>query len=102
MSHTGEITTDQTEPNAKAIWISAIITVITLVAVFLLSIGLFKTGLTNELNEKENTRIPQSVVKIRAYESEQLNTVKWVDKSSGKVQVSIAIAKKLVLDDYAY
>jgi hypothetical protein len=101
MSHTGEITTDQTEPNSKAIWISAIVTVVTLVALFLFSIGIFKTGLTNELNAKENVRTPQSIVKMRTYESEQLNTIKWLDKPSGKVQVSIDIAKKLVLDDYA-
>lgn len=101
MSHTGEITTDQTEPNAVAIWIAAIVTVVVLVAVFLFSIGLFKTGLTNELNAKENTRIPQSIVKMSTYESEQLNTIKWLDKSAGKVQVSIEIAKKLVLAEYA-
>lgn len=101
MSHTGEITTDQTEPHSFAIWISALVTVVTLVAVFLFSIGLFKTGLTNELNAKENTRKPQSIIKMSAYESEQLHTTKWIDKSSGKVQVSIEVAKKLVLDEYA-
>jgi hypothetical protein len=101
MSSTGEINHDQSEPNNKLLLYSALITVLLLILSFLFTLGLFRSSLTYELNDKDNTNIPKSVVKMRIYEDEALYSTKWIDKQKKTIQVTIDIAKKIVIDDYS-
>lgn len=101
MSSIGEINHDQSEPNNKYLLFSALITVLLLILSFLFTVVLFRSSLTLELNVKDNTDIPKSIVKKRIYEDEALYSTKWIDKDKKTIQVTIDVAKKIVVDDYS-
>jgi hypothetical protein len=101
MSHSSVITTDQTEPSISAIWGIIVLTVVILTATLLGSYLMFNTTVSMELNNKEMNSIPQSVLKIRAYESESLHSLKWISKADKTVQIPLSLAKELVLEAYA-
>ena len=53
-----------------------------------------------ELNTKENTPIPIETQRLNTSQLEELNSLKWVNKSEEKVRIPISEAKKLVLKNY--
>lgn len=101
MSQSGAITTEQGEPSVGPLWVTALLTVLLLVVAMGGSYLMFNTTVSMELNEKEKNPIPLAVLKLRTYESEALNTLKWINKSRGEVQIPLSLAQDLVVKAYA-
>jgi uncharacterized protein affecting Mg2+/Co2+ transport len=104
MSHSeGVINHDQSNPNSKAIVWSMIITVISLVLTVWAGKIIYNSMSSNELNSKEVTGggfISQQ--ELKAYEDDQLHSLKWIDQSKGKVQIPIQTAMQLTLKKYQH
>lgn len=99
--HHGTINHDQSEPHAKGIFLSMIITSVVLFVVIYTGVLLYKGMSSTEVNSKEeNSGSFATIQDLHVYEEEQLNTLKWIDQPKGKVQVPISVAMAITLKKY--
>tara|TARA_B100000700_G_C14561623_1_gene631372 strand:- start:301 stop:528 length:228 start_codon:yes stop_codon:yes gene_type:complete len=68
--------------------------------IFVWSVYLFKVMITKEERQKEITNASLELTQLRAYEKEELNSVKWINKNENKVKLPINIAIKKTVQKY--
>jgi len=101
MSHsTGQINHDTSEPNAKAIGWSMLITLVTLLVIVFLCTLYYRGANSGELNTKETSRENLDLKELRNYEQKTLNEVKWIDTQKGRVSLPIENAMDKVVQAY--
>jgi len=103
MSHHAhaEIQHEEAEPESFWISVSAVFTVVLLLVVLLGSILYFNATISEEKNAKEETPVSLELQKLRVYESEELNSIRWIDKTKKTVKISIDMAMNNVISSYS-
>jgi len=74
MAKTQKVGYDQSEPHSTWIGISILLFVLVLAGIFIWGIYYYRSAITRELDQKEITRAPISLIELRNYEYEQLHT----------------------------
>lgn len=101
MSHeAGAINHDQSEPNIKNIVKGVLISAFLFIAFLYLGALIYKGGISEELNKKENVGAPESLQSLRSMEDESLNGYKWMDKEKGTVEIPISDAIEKTAQTY--
>ena len=92
---------DTTKANSLIVLVSIVATIIALVVVFISVFYFYKSLLSISQNKLQDTakRHPY-ITDIENKAQSELQSLKWIDKSAGKVQVNIDIAKSKVVKDY--
>lgn len=92
---------DTSEPKASIVNLCLILTLGFVGVTFVFSIYLYKSFVTQQLNEKEVTGLSLSLKRTRAYEAETLSSLKWRDKANGGVKIPVEMAKERVYQAYS-
>ncbi len=91
----------QDEPNLSVSWWVIVLTVIFLVIIVFSGLVYYRSVQSKALNLRELQGQPSAELKaLRHHEATSLNTLKWVDKTKGQVQIPIGRAMELVRQDY--
>ncbi len=91
---------DNVQPKDRPINLSIILTMVIIGLIFVWSVYLFKVMITKEERQKEITNASLELTQLRAYEKEELNSVKWINKNENKVKLPINIAIKKTVQKY--
>jgi len=101
MSHsTGQILHDQSEPATDLISFYIIITGIVIAASFIGCWGYYRTILSQTETQKELSSETKQLNATILDAQEKLNTLKWIDKSKGKVQLPISDAINSLVESH--
>lgn len=96
----GQINHEVSDVNGKAVGFFVILSIIGLVSIFIGTTFFYKSVKTAELNNKEKMMDVSELTALRAYESDLLNSHKWVNRSKKIVKVPISRAIEKTVDDY--
>ena len=88
------------EPHSGIIGKLTLTFALSLIVISLFAILIYKGSINDALENAENTGPNKELMKLRAYESDQLHSYKWIDKTKGTVQIPIESAKQKVLESY--
>ena len=100
MAHSTTINHDQSEPNAFGAGFWTILFSVLLGVIMFAANVLYKSTIDTALTKAQDTPANKQLVKLRVYEAEQLNTLKWRNKSTGAVQIPIDMAMTAVVNEY--
>jgi len=91
---------DMGEPDSLRIGLSLIASAVFLAVVVIGSIFFYFGVVSQELNVKERTGSVAALAELRAYETEKLGVLKWIDKRGGPIQIPVDLAVDLVVGEY--
>jgi len=91
----------QDEPNVGVSSWVIILTFICLTVIVGAGLVYYRAAQSDALNQRElNGKQTAELQKLMQYEAEALHTLRWVDKSKGRVQIPIDLAMELVRQRY--
>lgn len=100
MSHSNTINHDQTEANPKYVAATVAITSVVIISTLVFGFFFYRSTLSAELTKKENSNLPLLSKQHKIYEQEQVNTLKWINKSQNKIQIPVKLAMEHVVKKY--
>ncbi len=91
----------QDEPNLGLSWLVIVLTVVFLIIIVWSGLVYYRSTQSDALNLRETQGMPTAELKeLRHHEATSLQSLRWVDKTKGQIQIPITMAMDLVLQNY--
>lgn len=91
----------QDEPNTGLSWVVIVLTVVFLTLIVLGGLVFYRGAQSDALNTRELLGQPTAELRsLRQTEAEALQSLRWIDKSKGSVQIPIEMAMDSVRQHY--
>ena len=91
----------QNEPNLTLSWWVVVLTVVFLVIIVWSGLVYYRSTQSEALNLRERQGKPTAELKdLRHYEATSLQSLRWIDKNKGQIQIPIGLAMDVVRQNY--
>ncbi|RAP31997.1 hypothetical protein DID76_01630 [Candidatus Marinamargulisbacteria bacterium SCGC AG-414-C22] len=92
---------DKTEPNSLNVTYAVLVTVVFLAVIIVFSVIFYRSELSIDQNAKQDNYVKHPYIEsIEKEARKELNSLKWINKQAGQIQLPLSIAKDQVVKDY--